>query len=188
MAFKEVASLDAETTTPLGGFNKKTKKDNPASAEGYYLGTKVVESKKSKNGKASIHILQTKKGNLGIWGKTDMDRKMQAVTPGSMVRISFAKMQPTPNGEMYIYRVEVDADNTINVSGLASNSTNEETDAFENDNNAYADEAVDEEEELDEAMDEVEEPEALTARPAMSAAQRKQSVEALLSKKRTATR
>lgn len=115
MGFKEVSSLDAEVTISLGGVNKKTGKKNPTSVEGYYLGSRTVEGKK---GDSKIHFFQTSKGNLGVWGKTDSDRKLGGVAPGTMTRISFDKMQATPNGDMYKYKVEVDADNTIDVGDL----------------------------------------------------------------------
>lgn len=120
MAFQEIASLDADVTIALGGRNKKTNKDNPKSVEGYYLGSKEVRSPKSKTGFASIHILQTAKGNVGVWGKTDMDRKIKSVTPGTMIRVTHTGMQATPNGEMYKYSVEQDTDNTIDVGNLAN--------------------------------------------------------------------
>lgn len=119
MGFKEVASLDADFTTAIGGKNKKTGKPNPKSVEGYFLGSRTVESKKGKNGTAKIHFFQTNNGNLGVWGKTDLDRKISTVAPGSMVRVTHTGMQATPNGEMYKYKVEVDADNAIDVSSLA---------------------------------------------------------------------
>jgi hypothetical protein len=118
MGFKEVASLDAEKTIALGGVDKKTGRKNPTSVEGYYLGSRTVESKK---GESKIHFFQTEKGNLGVWGKTDSNRKLGAVTPGTMTRISFDKMQETPNGEMYKYKVEIDSDNVIDVGGIGSN-------------------------------------------------------------------
>lgn len=120
MAFKEVVSLECENTTALGGINKKTGRANPTKAEGYFLGSKEVESKKSKNGKAKIHVLQTSDGNLGVWGKTDLDRKMLTVAAGAMIRITQNGKTPTPNGDMYKYKVEVDTENTIDVGGLSS--------------------------------------------------------------------
>lgn len=116
MGFKEVSSLDADVTIALGGVNKKSGKKNPTSVEGYYLGSRTVESGK---GEAKIHFFQTSKGNVGVWGKTDSNRKLGGVPPGTMTRISFDKMQATPNGEMYKYKVEKDDDNTIDASGLA---------------------------------------------------------------------
>lgn len=118
MGFTEVSSLDADVTIALGGKNKKTGKSNPKSIEGYYLGTRKVESKKGKNGLASLHFIQTSEGNVGVWGKTDLDRKLASVTPGTMIRATHTGMQATPNGEMYKYKVEVDSDNTIDVAGL----------------------------------------------------------------------
>ena len=117
MAFQEVASLDAEVTISLGGVNRKTGKKNPTSVEGYYLGSRTVENKK---GESKIHFFQTQKGNIGVWGKTDSDRKLAGIEPGTMTRISFDKMQATPNGEMYKYKVEVDSANTIDVAGLSA--------------------------------------------------------------------
>lgn len=116
MGFQEVTTLDAEVVISLGGINKKTGKKNPGTVEGYYLGSRKVESKRAKNGFSYIHFLQTAKGNVGVWGKTDLDRKLTLVTPGTMIRASHSGMQTTPNGEMYKYKVELDKDNTIEVS------------------------------------------------------------------------
>lgn len=121
MSFKAVQSLDAETTTALGGINKQTRKANPTTVEGYYLGTRQVDSKKSKSGKADIHFLQTPKGNLGVWGKTDLDRKIRTVPVGTMVRVSVLPDKvPTPNGDMYKFLVELDDTNVIEVGDLNS--------------------------------------------------------------------
>lgn len=138
MSFKEVTSLDAEVTISLGGVNKKTGKKNPTSIEGYYLGHRIVENKK---GEGKIHFFQTPKGNVGVWGKTDSDRKLSGVTPGTMTRISFDKMQPTPNGEMYKYKVEVDGDNTIEVAGLSSASDDSGSSSTVDDDNGYSSDA-----------------------------------------------
>lgn len=114
MSFKEVASLDADVTTALGGVNKKTGKANPTSIEGYYLGTKTVESKMSKDGTAKLHLLQTEKGNIGVWGKTDLDRKISQVDAGVMIRITQnGKINIPGRNPMYKFKVEVDTENTI---------------------------------------------------------------------------
>lgn len=116
MAFKQVQSLEAENTIALGGFNKKTRKENATSVEGYYLGSRTVPDSKKISGQSFIHFFQTESGNLGVWGKTDIDRKLSAVTPGTMTRVSFTGMRETPKGDMYLFKVEVDAENTIEVS------------------------------------------------------------------------
>ena len=175
MAFKTVTDLSTDTMISLGGFNKKLGKTNPTSVEGYFLGARKVESNKAKSGYAFIYALQTSKGNVGVWGKTDLDRKMEIAKPGQMVRLSFDKMVSTPKGEMYKFKVEIDADNTIEVSTPveASNSTggNEEGDqeesnfsggnAYEEDNNDF-------------------EAEEAAANAALAAAERKATVAALL--------
>ena len=154
MAYKERTSLDADVTTPIGGVNKKTGKKNPSQIEGYYLGSREVESKKSKNGKAQIHFLQTSKGNVGVWGKTDLDRKLDGVEPGCMIRITHTGMQSTPNGDMYKYKVEVDDENTIEVSAASSDSSSDDTEEYDGnlsqdleDNQGYDSEDTEESEE-----------------------------------------
>lgn len=123
MAFKEISDLNAETVVSLGGVNKKTGKANPKSIEGYYLGSKQVADKKKKTGTSFIYILQTAKGNVGVWGKTDLDRKMEQAPIGTMLRLTHTGMRPTPNGEMYTYSVAADAENTIEVATLPVGAT-----------------------------------------------------------------
>lgn len=130
MSFKEVQDLATDTVVSLGGINKKTGKKNPTSVEGYFLGKRKVEDRKKKSGFSYIYVFQTANGNIGVWGKTDLDRKMEAVLPGVMTRATFSNMRPTPNGEMYVFKVEVDADNSIEVlSGEGLESENSYTDA-----------------------------------------------------------
>jgi len=128
MGFKEVIDLDCERTTALGGKDKKSGKANPTQAEGYYIGSKDVASPKSKTGFSKLHYFRTSKGTLGVWGKTDLDRKLLNAPVGAMVRATFTGMVPTSNGDMYKFRVEVDAENTIEVNLPQSAATEEEED------------------------------------------------------------
>lgn len=130
MAFKEVSSLEADVTIALGKKDKNTGKPYPKEAEGYYLGSRKVENKR---GESSLHFLQTAKGNLGVWGTTDLDRKLSQVTPGSMIRVTSTGTRPTPKGEMYTYKVEIDADNTIEVAISESAPAAESDDSYEQD-------------------------------------------------------
>lgn len=115
MGFKEIASLDADVTIALGKKDKETGKPYPKEIEGYYLGSRTV---KSKRGESALHFLQTGGGNVGVWGTTDLNRKLGGVAPGTMVRVTSTGTKPTPNGDMYTYRVEQDSDNTIDVAAL----------------------------------------------------------------------
>lgn len=172
--FKEVATLDADKVTALGGKDKKSGKVNPKNAEGYYLGSRKVENKKSKSGYVYIHYLQTDKGNLGIWGKTDLDRKITSVTPGTMVRITQTGMQPTPNGDMYKFKVEVDVENTIDVDLSTENTVSNEEDAEQEETEEYEEEP--EEQEVEEQL------------PARAASAAKQSEVNAILKRRTVNR
>ena len=114
MAFEVIADLDCDVTFAIGGFNKKLKKDNPTSAEGFYLGSKEVSNPKHPSGKSLLHILQTPEGNAGVWGKTDLDKKLKLIDLGTMVRITFTGMQATKTGEMYKYEVAQDRSQRVN--------------------------------------------------------------------------
>ncbi len=186
MAFKPVADLDASVTTAIGGVDKETGKKNPTSIEGYYIGTRQVPSRKSKSGFCSLHVLQTAKGNVGVWGKTNLDQKIPTVKPGQMVRITFTGMVETRNNPMYKYKLEIDADNTIEVSlpdetqPLAQGGEEEETYTTQEDPSPYvAEEEVPVEEELPPAR-----AKAPAARPQAASPQRQAQVAALLGSKR----
>lgn len=116
MGFQDIADLDCQVTTAIGGVDKKSGKNNPKTIEGFYIGTRQVPSKKTKSGFAALHVLQTEKGNVGVWGKTNLDQKMTAVKAGQLIRISFTGMVETKNNPMYKYRVQVDPSQTIDVA------------------------------------------------------------------------
>ena len=167
MAYKEVSDLSTDTTISLGGTNRKTGKKNPSSIEGYYIGSREVADAKKKSGKSFIHIFQTPEGNVGVWGKTDLDRKITPSLLGTMVKASFEKMVPTPNGEMYKFKVQFDPENTTEVTGTTYTDSSAEYNG------------VTEREEFDEENEDNEdEAQAL----ALAAAERKAKVAALLSK------
>lgn len=171
MSFVEVASLDADRVVALGKIDKTTNKPYPKQAEGYYLGSRAVESKR---GESRLHFLQTAQGNLGVWGTMDLNRKLGAVTTGTMVRITSTGTKPTPNGDMYTYKVEADTNNTIDVSCITSTeSSQDDTDSDDSStdyNTNYDDQEAEEQ--------------AQTA--ALLAAERKAKVEAALKSRKTA--
>lgn len=186
MAFKQVIDLDCATSTAIGGVDKKSGKKNPTSVEGYFIGSRDVESKKSKTGLAKLHVFQTSAGNQGVWGKTDLDQKLARVTPGTMTRVTFTGMQETKNNPMYKYRVETDDENVIDVGtpGNGSEDSNEEASEGFQSADAYEEEsALDGEEEQ---LDEQPAPRALPPRQAAQApsAERQAKVNALLNRSR----
>lgn len=187
MAYKEVISLDAEVTVSLGGINRKTGKKNPTQVEGYYLGSRTVEDRKNKNGLSYIYYFLTANGNVGVWGKTDLNKKMTSASTGAMTRVTCTGQRETPNGPMYVYKLEVDKDNTMDVSELgaasstaadAYNDGGDEDAAYVASDDGDTGLTADEEDENQEA--------ALLAAEAAAkaAAERKAKVQALLSKKK----
>ncbi len=187
MGFKPVVDLDCESATALGGQDRKSGKKNPTSITGYYIGSRQVDSPKSKTGKAYLHVFQTEKGNQGVWGKTDLDKKILGVTAGSLVRVTFTGMQETKNNPMYKYRVEVDADDAIDVGAVEASELvdNADTGQTRYESGSYEDEGADDEQEADaeeEILDET--PPARAAAPRRPAtapsADRAAKVQALL--------
>lgn len=150
MAFKEVLDLNCDLTVSLGGTNKKTGKKNPVQIEGYFLGKREVEDRKKKSGVSYIYVFQTSQGNVGVWGKTDLDRKMLSAQLGEMMIITQTGMQETANGPMYKYSVKHDPDNTIEVSPAAA--PTEAPQAASTFSEDEEESSLDEEEALDEVV------------------------------------
>lgn len=119
MAFQQVADLDCEgEPLRLGGKDKKTGKANPTTIQGYYIGSKTHETK---FGPGKLHIFQTETGNVGVWGKTDMDSKLATVMAGALTRVTFTGSVPSNKGNDKLkFKVEVDTLDMIDV-GTAGN-------------------------------------------------------------------
>jgi hypothetical protein len=112
MSLEEVVSLEADVTYSLGKLNKKTGKVDPKTVEGYYLGFRKVENRL---GESQIHFFKTEKGNVAIWGSTDLNRKLQSVKLGNMTKAEFVGMKETPKGDMRSFKVYQDRTNFIEV-------------------------------------------------------------------------
>ncbi len=139
MGFERLANLECDSSTALGGMDKKTGKPNPTSIEGYFIGSRDVPSPKSKTGFSKLHVFQTKKGNVGVWGKTNLDYQLRSVLPGTMTRVTFTGMKPTKNNPMYSFSIEVDKDNTIGVQiSDTHTSDNSSSDYTDDDSSDYA--------------------------------------------------
>lgn len=179
MAYKQVEDLNPDTVVSLGGSNRKTGKKNPDVIEGYYLGKRVVSDPKKKSGESFIYVLRTAKGDRGVWGKTDMDRKMGSAVIGAMLRITHTGMAPTPNGDMYKYKVEIDADNTIEVTSAVSAATANPGEGYSTDSDLTDEDNFDGEVDPTEDDDQVQQ-------AALQAAERKAKTLALLNRNKKA--
>lgn len=109
MAYEELKVVSAIS---LGGTNKKTGKPNPTFIEGYYRGFKEVPDNKKKSGKEFIYTFETEKGDVDVWGKTDLNRKMSTAKLNLMTKATWTgETLPTPNGDMQLYKVQQDPSN-----------------------------------------------------------------------------
>ena len=172
MAFKRVPELSSNVTIKLGG-KDASGKSNPTSLEGYYLGRREAQSD---YGAGVIHFFQTQEGNVGVWGKTNMNRLLSDERLGQMVRVTFTGMGKAAKGKSapYNYSVEYDEDETTDVSGIDLN-----TSAHEDAEDPSTDD--------DSPSDEIQPPKAVApARPlATPNASSAAKVQALLNRNRT---
>lgn len=125
MAYKKVLEATAETAFALGGKDGRGKA-NPTSVEGYYLGSKKVDSD---YGESKLHIFNTAEGNVGVWGKTNLDRLLTDARLGQMCLVNFIGMGKAQKGKRppYQYEVQYDDANTIRLDNIDLNaSTGEE--------------------------------------------------------------
>lgn len=123
MAYEDVLSLDCDFAIKLGGVDKKTGKANPTTLEGYYLGFNTVPSAKSKTGFAKQHVFKTEKGNIGVWGTTNLDLRLSNAVIGRCSLVKFTGMQETKNNPMYMFSVQQDPDNSIAVHTMVAASS-----------------------------------------------------------------
>lgn len=146
MAFEKLVDLSTDDAVSLGGVNKKTGKVNPTTITGYFIGSRQVDSPKSKTGKAALHVFQTEKGNIGVWGKTDLDNKLERAVIGALTRVTFIGMKETKNNPMYTFSIEIDRDNVIDVGSVGTATSDASSEGgYSDDEPSYGDE----EEELD---------------------------------------
>ncbi len=168
MAYEQVADLSADTVVKLGGVSNKTQKPNPTKMEGYYLGSRGVQTQ---NGPALIHVFQTPKGNVGIWGTKDVNDKLGSVFPGTMALVEYTGKRQLAGGKsLHTYKVSQDKENCIEVATNTATPTTE-ADADE----AYAASTTNSYDEDDGADD-------AAQIAALAAAERKAKLEALLKK------
>jgi len=120
MGFEKIVSLDSDVSISLGGRDKKTGKANLTSVEGYFLGTKTgIPNKFNPDKPDCLHIFQTSKGNVGVWGKSHLNPQMSRAIVGAMVRVTFTGTRPSKKGnDQLLFSVEQDKSNAITVDAL----------------------------------------------------------------------
>lgn len=147
MAFEEIQTLNAEKAVRIGD----TEADNDGKTEtlgeltGYYLGYKSTPNRINPKGKpVRLHIFSVEGKNIGVWGATVMDSKLDGVAAPSnpaatsdgtalLVRVAYTgKLPKNPNKPGYQapknFSVQVDKTKSIfaNVSLSSDLSSGEE--------------------------------------------------------------
>lgn len=115
MAYEEVTDLYTETTIALGEKGKVGE-----TIEGYYLGYKLVDGD---YGPCKVHAFKTQSGDVGVWGKTLLDKLLKDEHKGFMCLVTFTGMiPPKKKGRRpaYSYRVQVDRDKQLNSRSAAA--------------------------------------------------------------------
>lgn len=125
MGYENVVTLECDDIIALGGFNKKTGKPNPKSIEGFYLGTTTRETKGGDK-PSLVYVFFTEKGNIGVWGKTHLDRIMPGAKTGFMTLLTQEGTRPTKHQDMYLFNVKQDKSRSIDVNFAATSSTSDD--------------------------------------------------------------
>lgn len=108
MARKKVIDLDASTTVGFG--DKPGQKKPGQEVSGYYIGCRKVTTGL---GESVLHVLQTPKGNLGVWGSAQLNAKLSSIPLGSMAFITYVSKVKVAKGTMKKFDVEYDDEDKI---------------------------------------------------------------------------
>lgn len=171
MAYKKKPSLDVETVLKLGGVDKNGKA-YPKQIEGFYVGARTVENEQ---GISTIHVFQTAKGNVGIWGSKTLNTTLSGNDVGYMVRVTYlGKKKLTKGRTQHMYDIEIDEDQRSDEVGIEAAGSEEDTyeASEETEDEAGAETSNSDYEDTSSALS------------ASSAAERKAKVQALVNKRK----
>lgn len=119
MGYENVVTLECDDIIALGGFNKKTGKPNAKSIEGFYIG-QTTRLTKGNDEPSQVYVFSTDKGNIGVWGKTHLNKVMTGAKVGLMTLVTQEGTRPTKHQDMYIFKVQQDSSRRTDVSAAIS--------------------------------------------------------------------
>lgn len=115
MAYEKVTDLSTDTVFALGN-----EKDKLPEIEGFYLGARKVNTA---NGESFIHVFQTSKGNVGIWGTKKLNDNLTTDSIGSMMLVVYKNKVKIAGGKtQHTYEFNIDREQTITVPKLSAGS------------------------------------------------------------------
>src|SRR5665213_1974248 len=113
MAYQKLTDLGTDQVFALGIGEGKLNQ-----IEGYYLGGRTVETA---NGPSVIHVFQTPKGNVGVWGTKKLNDKLGGSNRGVMTLVTYkGKIKLQGGKTQHTYEFMIDPDNIIEVTNLPS--------------------------------------------------------------------
>lgn len=140
MSYEKMTDLGTDKVYALGGVNSKTNEKNPLQVEGYYLGSRNVQTT---NGPSVIHVFQTPKGNEGVWGTKKLNDNLNKSVIGKAVLVKYSGKVKIAGGKtQHTYEFFVDRDNTIAVSEAAADEGFDDTDDSTGGDTDAADESL----------------------------------------------
>lgn len=120
MAYKEINSVGTYNFVTLGGYNKKTRLDNPVELEGYLIGSEEIVNQFDKAKMKTRFIFKTKDGNLAIDAPHDLKVKLSKATVGRMTLVQFTGEKDVGKGNpMKEFKVAQDATNVLDEDTIA---------------------------------------------------------------------
>lgn len=117
--------LEDVRTVVLGGKDKTTGKKNPTELVGYFIRTEQRENRFNKDKPQNYYVLQTKEGEVGIYGKAGLDREMKKAYLGRLTHIvnTGETLDVGKGNPMTVYKVGQDRNDSIELPETSSNSS-----------------------------------------------------------------
>lgn len=160
MARKKVVDLNVDKTLSFGDKPDQVKRGREVS--GYLLGHKKITTD---YGPATVHILQGKDGNFGIYGSKQLTDNLMQIELGVMVFVKYVDKVKIKGGKtLKKFDVEFDDEDVIEVTGIQA-AASDPSDAGDEAEEEEEEEQEAEEEEAEEEEEEEEETQAASSRP-----------------------
>ncbi len=138
MAYEKLTGLSTDNTVSLGKPDAKTGKTT-TQVEGYYLGSKTINTT---TGESVVHVFQTSKGNLGVWGSKTLNETLVVGVRGFMIKVDYLGKKKLAGGKtIHTYDFGIDRANKIDVADtMSAESDDDGGGSFEETEGNFADE------------------------------------------------
>ncbi len=133
MALQKKLDLSTDQVMALGQGEGKV-----GEVKGYYLGSRTVATA---NGDSTIHVFQTPKGNVGVWGTAKLNSNLGASDLGVYQEIYYkGKIKIKGGKTQHTYDFNNDPENTIVVPNLSAGNVKTSTEVYDDSDDNSVDE------------------------------------------------